>query len=409
MPHLPESTRNLAYMLTPPFFPNEEAEHGDPVVRIHFSKFTYAAHGQIYRAFLHTPEVERLRSVSQLGTLQTVPGMHGLSHPRIAHTLDAAVMMELVLTREGFSDRSVAHGIVSMLLHDAAMPPYSDQGKLACREELEEEDNIGPLLDRSKPLRQLFAAFNLDREEVIAAIQGKHTVLGPLCNSRGLDLDKIAYLSEDLFYKGARGEFAVLKRTVASDPRPFDIIDNLHHTEGTWVFTNHEQVYKLLYIRAYLTKHLYHPPLHNAKEAFLERDLPKLWQAGLLDLDAMLTLTDEGFASTVARHLGQEQAQKYFSNSVIWFTEHERHEPLPGESLEDLYARLQSTHTGKEDMVVRMIRPFGSGTTTRILHEGRMRRYNEVYPEKAKIIDDLTGYGHVGVYRELPIPSSGHP
>jgi hypothetical protein len=175
------------------------------------------------------------------------------------------------------------------------------------------------------------------------------------------------------------------------------------YAEGSWIFTEPRQVYKLLLVRAKLARDMYHHPLRRAKEAFLGKDLQRLWREGVIDRDGMLRMDDEEFLAVVMRHLGERRAQEHFQTLFdAPFAEIETWTPGTGESLDGIYQRLGERHAGKDDMVVFYHKPFNPATSTMVM-DGKPEPvpFREAYPHAAEIVERIIGESaYVGVYAE---------
>ena len=196
------------------------------VVTAPFSHVSYIVHGKPYHDIINTRVFQRLGWITNLGV--TSIDIITAEHSRIPHSILQAVMAELVLRKHNASERDIHLGIFAGLLHDAAIPPYSDYGKLANHDELDEERNIDLVL-AAEEFNGVFEQYGLSRQDISDAVRGKG-IVGSLINSKGIDLDKIAYTAVDLqhVYGRDRGDGMWVAHR---QPPLFDIYEDITLTD----------------------------------------------------------------------------------------------------------------------------------------------------------------------------------
>jgi HD superfamily phosphohydrolase len=360
------------------------------------------AHGGIYRDITKHPLFLRLAWINQLG-------MHGFigssidseyivdtssNQKRYGHSLDTGIRMEVAARVNSFDEEAVKLGIASGLLHDAYMAPMSEQGKRANRKALDEEKNIELIL-RDKELIKTLSRHNVKPDDVILAVRGQYPAIGKMLNSPELDIDKVSYTLIDtckINPNTVKPEERHLFEWYRWDP----LVQNIHET----IFINHNNdvvflvpgsVKKLLHLRSWMYSNVYFSPTNRAREAFLERELERLWNEGKLSLEKMLKMNDNEFERCIKRYIEKKTHMEIFSMFPDAFHELAR---IKDGSLED----VQKEYGNR--LLVKKQPKFSPATET--LVSGRERRsvpFREVFPEDAKKIEDIAdSCEYIGVY-----------
>jgi len=352
---------------------------------------------------------------------------NGASHSRSLHAYLAGILNELVLRKHGASERDIHLGILAGLLHDIAMPPFSDEGKLACPDELEEEDNIGFILERGS-FDSLFSDYKVSRQDVVDAVHGKGLV-GQLMNSNGIDIDKIAYLAFDIsqtygdlnrpkmklsypneylipkfaiagvagesdmitfkreasaldtlaeqLYQDLWGEF---EEFALDDPYPCDIWEDIEIRDGQIVYTSPDRVHRFLKIRALMFNKIYFAPENRARKVVFGEIFRQMWERGILAKDNMLEMGDiefeqlyeqSGYDPLLFRHMG-----------MLDFPIRE----IQVARREDVIDEVAD----KKGHVVKEWQPFNPAVRTLTVKDGQVVYFDEGYPELAQEIIDIS-------------------
>ncbi|MBI1970573.1 hypothetical protein HYS47_02415 [Candidatus Woesearchaeota archaeon] len=337
------------------------------------SHISYLVHGKPYFDIMSTGAFQRLGWITNLGV--TSIDVITAEHSRIPHSILQAVMAELVLRKHNASERDVHLGIFAGLLHDAAIPPYSDYGKLANHDELDEERNIDLVL-AAKEFDGAFEQHGLSRQDIASAVRGKG-IVGSLINSKGIDLDKIAYTAVDLQHVYGRNRndgMGIAHR----QPPLFDIYEDITLTEdGKMVFSDPVRVFRFLLVRAYMYDHVHFSPTSRAREAHLEGVLRKLWREGVLNRENMTTMADPEFFALL-----QEQG----------FAHPNRATSFPQlQEVARVYAKGNPTGFYSSDRItVKTWRTFNPGTTTLVWHNGTACQFRDAFPAQAARIEDIS-------------------
>jgi HD superfamily phosphohydrolase len=361
----------------------------------------YMVHGAIYHDFMSNPEFGRLGWVNQLGTVAHAFVYFFLHQTRADHSIRTAMINDLVLTRNRFSDHDVRLSIVAGLLHDLATPPFSDQGKLAARSELDEEDLVESVLSQSKRMHALLKKYGLSQAEVVDTIRGKG-IVGRLMNSTGIDTDKIAYVSRDFDLASNMTSKSFIRAIYTDCPDLFHLFKDIKFVDDEPVYSDPHKVMRFLQLRALMFSEVYMNPFNRAREAFLERELSKLWgkilkNGDIFNVDFMMTHGDcmfETFLSDESKVL--DLIFKHTVNNH--FLEIRREYDLTK------YEALKKEYT-TEDFVVRRNHGFNPATSTPVLSDGIIMPIRDVYPGQCSLVEKVADrLNYVGVYHQSERP-----
>ena len=349
---------------------------------------TIIVHGDVYLDMFTCPEILRLFDVRQLGMVSNDHIFTGADHKRYSHSLAVALRVEMALRTNSASEELVRLGIVSAALHDAAMPPLSEQGKLGARDALDEEINVAKLV--GKPgIAKLLKKHGVKGEDVIACVRGQYPELGPLLNSKGLDLDQMSYIMDDsavvLVNEPDQRRMKLYMRDPSVQNLHFGIITN----DAYALFLDPEAVIEMLWMRAWLFRDVYQGSFQRGREAFMEVVMRRLWDEGVLDRKKLLEMQDDEFIALVKRNTDGVLGEALFSYESM-FEEVAR---CYGETEDSVRRRYG------DGFVVKSWKPFRPGTETMVSHRSRDVPVYVVFPDDAREIESIgRRHGYIGVY-----------
>lgn len=375
-------------------------------VLLPYSETAMIFHGEIYNDLAST-EVSRLHGIKQLGTVSLNVEMVGCTQTRFYHSLLVAGLADILLTRLGFDQHEIDLAIAAGMLHDAAIPPYSDQGKLASREDLSEEKNIEMLIKGSEAIQKALKKYDISQKDVLACIRGEYPILGPLLNSKGIDLDRISYLAIDINSILVAGEFreTELKSILDSDPHVFEIYNEIRFMDSKPVFENALRAKRFLLLRALMYENCYYNTFNRSKEAFLEKELKILWNKGILNKQKMTTLADNHFLDIMKNNMNSE-----IYHDIFWTMTRSRFIETCryyGKSKKQVEAVLKSMGRNLDEIAVKEQRGFDPGTDVSVIDsldpKKRIYTFRDLYPDAAKRIEDISRkMAYTGVYERAP-------
>lgn len=365
--------------------------NGDDVsyLGMHASHFSYVIHGEIFRDFMSNPAVTRLQRIKQLGTVTSTWEFYmNSSNTRYLHSLVVAMLGDVVLTKYGFDERSKNLCIAAAFLHDAATPPYSEQGKIFLP--VNEEADITIVLE-DESVRHLLGKYGILHDDFIRCVRGEYPITGRLINSRDeLDLDRLAYTAYDV-HNSLRAPGNDLMPNVVNivreDPFVFDLYDDMRIKDGEVFFTNPERVGKVLRIRADMFRNVYGSPENRAREAFIRKEFKGL--SGKIKKRDLIRMDDFSFekfigcysvhALALLTHLGLEAYEIGRRDSIE----------------EDEKARLEA-----EGFAVEKHKGFNPAIETKVMDGRNIRPFKKVMPETAQAVREIADrMEYVGIYR----------
>jgi HD superfamily phosphohydrolase len=147
---------------------------------------------------LDTPAVQRLRRISQLGTVKLV--YPSANHTRFEHSLGVYHLADRALNSLGIEGTEAERVRAAALLHDIGHAPFSHNVEdLLYRETGLYHDDVGDLLADSR-VGDVLADHDLDPDRIAGLIAGDGR-LGQLVSGE-LDVDRMDYLVRDAHHTG---------------------------------------------------------------------------------------------------------------------------------------------------------------------------------------------------------------
>jgi len=362
----------------------------------------YIIHGDIYEDLLRIPPVRRLMRIKQLGSVTLADfDLVSATHTRYAHSLGTAILMEAALDGLEYDQDTINLGITAAMVHDIAIPPYSDQGKLGSGGIMDEETNITRILE-DPSFQPFFSKYNISPKDVLAVVDGSYPVLGPLMNSVGVDLDKVSYVGLDynviagpcrMWFGDQVGDPGLWEIRNRASPTACNVYEKIQVIDDDIVFTDANTVADFLLLRALLFRHVYKHPSHTAKEMYLKRELKRLWDSDVVSVETLLSMTDEDFDALIDRHTDPDFARRFFSMSGSFETV----TTVPGNDIEAVRRSYP-----EPDFIVEQQYRFNPAVDTRVFgSHGETRWLRDVLPQEVKEMELLAdSCNFVGVYRK---------
>jgi len=218
-------------------------------------------------SLLDTPPLQRLRHVSQLGTVTLV--YPSANHTRFEHSLGVYHLADQALAHLGISGQQAERVRAAALLHDVGHGPYSHNVEgLIHRHTGKYHDDVHDLIGEGQVARVLTeAGLNPDSVADLVAGDGE---LGQLVSGE-LDVDRMDYLVRDAHHTGV----------------PYGTIDHgrlvreLRFRDGELVLAegNVQTAESLLLARALMTPTVYSHHVARIAKAMLRRGSARLLEA----------------------------------------------------------------------------------------------------------------------------------
>ena len=262
----------------------------------------------------HSDPFYRLGGISQLGYLvpprpeewdkevtiaYTVPQFW---HTRWVHSLLVAILMELILARNGFSREERAPLVLTAGCHDIAIPAGGDSIKRVDPKGLDEEENFAWVLDRYGLAEKWAKQFGFD------LVLAKEWIRGQGVFGRLLDtIDKMAYTALDCYYLGGTRPGEV-RNLCLKHPLIMDVWQDIQFTPDRteFVFTQPERLFRFLLLRAYEFQELLFNPYSRTLDLFLKKLVKPLYRKGIITGEQLLTGDDEWLRQVLTQYYPDE-------------------------------------------------------------------------------------------------------
>jgi len=222
----------------------------------------------VARALLDTPPVQRLRRVSQLGTVVLV--YPSANHTRFEHSLGVYHLADRALDHLAVEGQQAERVRAAALLHDVGHAPYSHNvEELLHRHTGKYHDDVAALIGSGEVARVL-AEHGLNPDRIAGLVAGEGQ-LGQLVSGE-LDVDRMDYLVRDAHHTGV----------------PYGSIDHnrlvreLRFVDGQLVLDegNVQTAESLLLARALMNPTVYQHHVARIAKAMLRRGAERLIEAG---------------------------------------------------------------------------------------------------------------------------------
>ena len=261
----------------------------------------------VARALLDTPPVQRLRRISQLGTVGLV--YPSANHTRFEHSLGVYHLADRALDHLGIEGQQAERVRAAALLHDIGHAPYSHNIETVLhRHTGKYHDDVSDLVGNGAIARRL-AAHDLDPDRIAGLVAGEGE-LGQLVSGE-LDVDRMDYLVRDAHHTGVSYGSIDHER----------LIRELRFVDGTLVLDegNVQSAESLLLARALMNPTVYQHHVARISKAMLRRGAERLIDSGAVDPDRLRRMDDHALLVTlrecdrtteIARRLDQRDLLK---------------------------------------------------------------------------------------------------
>jgi len=226
----------------------------------------------VAEALLDTPTVQRLRHISQLGTVQLV--YPSANHTRFEHSLGVYHLADRALAELGIEGRQAERIRAAALLHDVGHGPFSHNIEdLTYRKTGKYHDDVGELL-ASGAVGEILREHDLDPAHIAGLVAGEGQ-FGQLVSGE-LDVDRMDYLVRDAHHTGVPYGTIDAERLL----RELTFVDN----ELVLAAGNVQTAESLLLARALMNPTVYMHPVARISKAMLRRASERL--LATTDIDA---------------------------------------------------------------------------------------------------------------------------
>lgn len=266
--------------------------------------------GTLFYEISHTEALFRLGQISQLGYLVPPRPEHWdkdlvidylpptFPQTRWLHSLITAILMEVILARNGFSAKQRVPAVLTAAYHDVATPAGGDSIKRVDPEGLDEERNFTWVLERCGLAERWSKLFGFDLSLAQSWVESRG-LFGRLLDV----IDKLAYTAIDCYHVG-RERPGLIRDFCLKHPLVMDVWQDIRFTpdQGQFGFVDPERLFNFLLLRAYEFHELLCNPYSRALDLFLKKLASPLYEKGLITREQLLTHDDFWLNETLSRH-----------------------------------------------------------------------------------------------------------
>jgi len=303
----------------------------------------------LFYEFGHSPPLLRLGGISQLGYLVPPrpkewnkeasisylrPTFH---HTRWIHSLLVAILTEVILARNGFSQKERMPLVLTAGCHDIATPAGGDSIKRVDPKNLDEEENFGWVLEHYDLIKRWSKRFGFDLGTAESWVRGEG-VFGQLLDV----IDKISYTALDCYHVGFERPCQI-RDFCLKHPLAMVIWQDIRFTPDRteFFFAQPECLFRFLLLRAYEFQEFLFNPYSRALDLFLKRLTQPLYQTGIITKKQLLTQNDNWLEQVLSQYYPEEIKWIIEPEELSW--EKFKTEEDQGEFCAKLGARVDHT------------------------------------------------------------------
>jgi len=213
-----------------------------------------------------------------------------------------AILIELILARNGFSQEERAPIVLTAGCHDIATPAGGDSIKRVDPKSLHEEEGFAWVLERHGLSQRWAEQFGFNLAVAKDWVKGKR-LFGRLLDAT----DKLAYTALDCYYVGLQRP-GQIRNLCLKYPLIMDVWQDIQFTpdRSRFFFTQTERLFQFLLLRAYEFQELLFNPYSRTLDLFLKKLVRPLYKRGIITKEQLLTQSDEWFERTLNKYYPQE-------------------------------------------------------------------------------------------------------
>jgi hypothetical protein len=350
----------------------------------------------VAEALIDTPAVQRLRRVTQLGTVKYV--YPSANHTRFEHSLGVYHLATCTLDNLGVEGVAAERVRAAALLHDVGHGPFSHNVEdVIHRHTGKYHDDVSDLVTAGE-IGRVLDHHDLDPHAVAGLVRGEGRY-GQLVSGE-LDVDRMDYLVRDAHHTGVPYGTIDHERLV----RELAFVDDeLVLREG-----NVQTAESLLLARALMNPTVYQHPVARISKAMLRRaaerllDAPDISAADLRRMDDYDFVSALRFTPKTSAYADRLDTRRLFKRAV-WA----EHDDVPPALLDASHAELRSfereiaDRMGLEssDVVVDVPEPPSmTESTSRVVVNGEIRALGKASPLVSALRTAQEQQWRLGVY-----------
>lgn len=347
-------------------------------------------------ALLDTPTVQRLRHISQLGTVQLA--YPSANHTRFEHSLGVYHLADRALAELSVEGRQAERIRAAALLHDVGHGPFSHNIEgLIHRKTGNYHDDVGELLD-SGAVGEVLRDHDLDPAHIAGLVAGEGQ-FGQLVSGE-LDVDRMDYLVRDAHHTGVPYGTIDTERLL----RELTFVDN----ELVLAAGNVQTAESLLLARALMNPTVYTHPVARISKAMLQQAGERLLRTTDIDAEELRRMDDHDLlvalrttASTAA--FAERYDDRRLFKRAVWAER--KHVPddllaLDHEARRELEATVADRADVAPGEVIIEIpaEPSMRESSTRVVVNGEIRDLGDQSPLVSALRTAQRGQWRLGVY-----------
>ena len=343
--------------------------------------------GGLFCELDHSEAFFRLGGISQLGYL--VPPrpdeldksvsisymVPPFSHTRWVHSLLVAILMEIILSRNGFSKEERDPVVLTAGSHDIATPAGGDSIKRVDPKNLHEEEGFAWVLEHHGLAKRWAEQFGFNLSLAKDWVKGRG-IFGQLLDV----LDKISYTALDCYQLG-RVRPGEVRSLCLKHPLIVDVWQDIQFTpdRANFFFSRPERLFRFLLLRAYEYQELLFNPYSRALDLFLKKLVQPLYRKGIITKEQLLTGDDKWLERVL---------DKYYPEEIKGYIEPEE---LSWKRFGTAREQREFAKTlGKRADHAERIAGFSTGLDWSVLKEGKIVSLRETTtPAKVKLLERI--------------------
>jgi len=235
------------------------------------------------------------------------------SHTRFLHSMLVAAIYDVVLAKNGFSEKERAKYILTAAAHDIATPAGGDSVKRVDPKNLHEENAFSWVLNYHGLTKQWKKRYKFNIREARRIVKNKG-VFGHLLEI----IDRICYTGVDCFAIGSIRD-GNIRKLCLENPLIMDIWQDIKFTDKqSFGFTNPERLFKFLMLRAFEHKELLKNPYSRILDFFLKKLVAPLYKKGLITKEDLLTKGDDWLTIFLGKYYPEEIKGVFEPEDISW-------------------------------------------------------------------------------------------
>jgi len=350
----------------------------------------------VAEALLDTPTVQRLRHISQLGTVQLV--YPSANHTRFEHSLGVYHLADRALAELGIEGRQAERIRAAALLHDVGHGPFSHNIEaLTHRKTGKYHDDVDELL-ASGAVGEILRAHDLDPGHIAGLVAGEGQ-FGQLVSGE-LDVDRMDYLVRDAHHTGVPYGTIDAERLL----RELTFVDN----ELVLAAGNVQTAESLLLARALMNPTVYMHPVARISKAMLRRASERLLATTDIDADELRRMDDHDLLVALRTTPATEAfAERYDERRLFKRAVWAERQHVPDELLDLDHGQLrglEATIADRADVPETTViieipdEPSMRESSTRVVVNGESRNLSAQSPLVNALRTTQRGQWRLGVY-----------